>query len=130
MNHLVLFDGECHFCDSSVQFIIKRDKKALFSFASLQSEMGQDIRKRHRVPADLDSLLVVTDGKCYTRSAAALKICKHLDGGWKFLYILILVPRPIRDFFYQIVARNRYKWFGKKESCTLPSPEVRKRFLS
>lgn len=129
MNNIILFDGECHFCDYSVQFIIKRDKRALYKFASIQSDAGKELYRKHSVPAEIDSLILVKDDKCYFKSSAALTICKNLDGGWKLFYGLIMVPRPIHDYFYGIVAKNRYKWFGKKDSCILPSPEVRNRFL-
>ena len=130
MNSIILFDGECNFCDQSVQFIIKRDKHALFKFASIQSDTGQEILKNHHVPAHIDSIILIEKEICYYSSSAALKICKHLKGAWKLFFILILVPKPIRNFMYKIIARNRYKWFGKKEACILPSPEIRKRFLS
>ncbi|UCZ52968.1 thiol-disulfide oxidoreductase DCC family protein [Bacillus shivajii] len=129
MYKVILFDGECNFCDHSVQFIIKRDKRAVFKFASLQSESGQKMLRNYRIPENLDSLVVIDGNRWYTKSSAALNICKHLSGGWKLFYIFTLIPKPIRDFFYTIFAKNRYKWFGKKESCTLPSPEIRKRFL-
>ena len=130
MNSIILFDGECNFCDQSVLFIIKRDKQALFKFASIQSAAGQEILKNYHVPSHIDSIVLVEKGNYYYQSSAALKICKHLKGAWKLFYVLILVPKPIRDFMYKIIAKNRYKWFGKKEACILPSPEIRKRFLS
>ncbi|WP_066051204.1 thiol-disulfide oxidoreductase DCC family protein [Robertmurraya korlensis] len=129
MNHIVLFDGECNFCDRSVQFIIKRDKEAVFKFTSLQSDIGQEITRKHQVPGDIDSIIVVKDDKYYIKSAAALQICKHLSGGWKLLFVLSIIPKPIRDNFYDILAKNRYKWFGKNDRCMIPSPEIRNRFL-
>src|SRR5690625_600034 len=114
MNPVVLFDGDCHFCDGSVQFIIKRDPKAKIRFASLQSEVGQNIRLKYDVPKTMDSLLLVDHKKVYDRSSAALRICQHLSGLWKLLYILLLIPKPIRDAVYDIIAKNRYQWFGKK----------------
>ena len=130
MKRIVLFDGECNFCDSSGQFIIKRDPVAHFHFSSLQSEAGQELVKKYNVPSDVDSLVLIEMDKAYTKSSAALRIAKKLDGLWHLCFVFILVPRPIRDFFYDILARNRFKWFGKKEdACALPSPEVRKRFL-
>jgi len=130
MNNLILFDGECNFCDHSVQFIIKHDKQALYRFASIQSNVGQEIIKKYHVPTNIDSLILLEKDRCYYKSSAALKICRNLKGGWKTLYGLLLVPKPIRDYLYTIVARNRYKWFGKKDACILPSPEIRKKFLS
>ncbi|WP_160725892.1 thiol-disulfide oxidoreductase DCC family protein [Bacillus sp. USDA818B3_A] len=127
--NVILFDGECHLCDQSVQFIIKRDKKALYHFASIQSEAGQELLRKHRVPADLNSFILVEGHKCFYKSTAALRVCKNLTGGWKLLYVLLSVPKPLRDYFYGIVAKNRYKWFGKRDHCMVPSPEIRKRFL-
>ncbi|TLS35813.1 thiol-disulfide oxidoreductase DCC family protein [Pseudalkalibacillus caeni] len=129
MDNIILFDGECNFCDKSVQFIIKRDKKAIYKFGSIQSDEGQEILKKYRVPQGIDSLILVEGNKCYLKSSAALRICKNLQGAWKLLYGILIIPKPIRDIVYSFVAKNRYKWFGKKESCMLPSPEIRKRFL-
>ncbi|MCM3176820.1 thiol-disulfide oxidoreductase DCC family protein [Cytobacillus horneckiae] len=129
MKKVILFDGVCNFCDRSVQFIIKRDHQAVFQFASLQSESGQKLLKKHGVPEDTDSFIFVDGEKYYDRSSAALHVFKHLPGGWKLLYGLIVLPKPIRDAFYQLIAKNRYKWFGRKESCMLPTPDERKRFL-
>lgn len=129
MNDIILFDGECNFCDQSVQFIIKRDKKALYSFASLQSEVGQQLVNTYQVPANLDSLILIKNNSYYTMSSAALRICRHLSGGWKLFSLLLLIPKPIRNYFYKIIAKNRYKWFGKKETCMLPTLEMKKRFL-
>lgn len=129
MKRVILFDGECNFCDHSVQFIIKRDPQAVFHFASLQSEAGQELLKGFDVPEELDSFVLVEGNRFYAKSSAALRVCKQLTGFWKLFYGLLIVPRPLRDFVYNIVAKNRYKWFGKKDSCMLPSPDVRKRFL-
>ena len=129
MNPVILFDGECNFCDSSVQFIIKNDPKGIFHFASLQSDTGQELLKKHHVPSNIDSMILIEGNKVYYKSAAALRICRHLKGAWKLLYAFIAVPRPIRNIAYDFIAKNRYKWFGKKESCMLPSPSVRARFI-
>lgn len=129
MNNIILFDGECHFCDASVQFIIKRDPKAIFSFASLQSATGKQLLAAYKLSENLDSMVLIADGKAHLKSSAALRIAKELSGIWKLAYAFIMMPRPVRDLFYDVVARNRYKWFRKKESCAIPSPEVRKRFL-
>jgi len=130
MKKLILFDGECHFCDSSVQFIMKRDQHVQFSFVSLQSDIGQKLLAEYQLADNLDSMVLIEEGKAFIKSTAALRIAKHLDGLWKWGYIFILVPSFIRDIFYKIIAKNRYKWFGRKESCEIPSPEVRKRFLT
>ncbi|WP_040950842.1 thiol-disulfide oxidoreductase DCC family protein [Gorillibacterium massiliense] len=129
MDRVVFFDGECLFCDRSVRFIIKRDPQGRFKFASQQSETGQDWLARFNITDDRNSLILVEHNKAYFKSTAALRICKNLSGAWKGLYLLVIIPKPVRDFVYGIVAKNRYKWFGKKESCTLPSPEERDRFL-
>ncbi|WP_342507210.1 DCC1-like thiol-disulfide oxidoreductase family protein [Sporosarcina sp. FSL K6-2383] len=130
MKRIVLFDGDCNFCDSSVQFIIKRDPAAHFLFTSLQSDKGVELVKQYNIPADVDSLVLIAKGRAYTKSSAALHIAKKLDGLWHLSFLFILVPRKIRDGVYDYVAKNRYKWFGKKEdACMLPPPEMRKRFI-
>jgi len=130
MKRIILFDGVCNFCDASVQFIIKRDPAAHFLFTSLQSEKGLELTKKYAIPEDVDSLVLIENGKAFTKSSAALRIAKKLDGLWHLFFLLILVPRKIRDGVYNYVAKNRYKWFGKKEdACMLPSPEQRKRFI-
>ncbi|WP_010678480.1 thiol-disulfide oxidoreductase DCC family protein [Bacillus timonensis] len=129
MNEIILFDGVCNFCDKSVQFILKRDSLQRYHFASLQSEAGKALLKKHRVPDDLTSFILIEDDRYYTKSTAALRVCRNLKGPYRLLFIFRFIPAPIRDIFYHVIANNRYKWFGKKESCMLPSPEVRKRFL-
>ncbi|QOR65207.1 thiol-disulfide oxidoreductase DCC family protein [Cytobacillus suaedae] len=129
MQRIILFDGECNFCDQSVQFIIKRDSKGYFKFTSLQSEIGIELLNKFNAPKDIDSFVLIEDNRCYFKSSAALRVCKKLRGAWKILYVFLVLPKTFRDFFYEIIAKNRYKWFGKKESCRIPSPEERKRFL-
>jgi predicted DCC family thiol-disulfide oxidoreductase YuxK len=129
MEQIVLFDGECHFCDWGVQFIIKRDPKELFHFASLQSAVGQELLERYRVPLDIDSIVLIEQGTVYVKSNAVLRICRHLRGAWKLLYIFKLIPISIRNSVYDWIAKNRYKWFGKKEMCMVLPPNVRKRLL-
>jgi len=129
MERIILFDGECNFCDQSVQFIIKKDHRGHFKFASLQSEIGKKLLDNNNVPSDIDSFVLIEDNHGYYKSSAAIHVCKNLKGAWKLLYFLIIIPKPLRDFCYEIVAKNRYKWFGTKASCMVPSPEQRKRFL-
>lgn len=129
MKRILLFDGECNFCDASVQFIIKRDSKALIQFASLQSDVGMALLKKYEVPEKTDSIVFIEGDCLYTESTAALKITRNLSGLWKLFYVFIVVPKPIRNLVYRWVAKNRYRWFGKKQECLLPSPEQRKRFL-
>ncbi|WP_026908680.1 thiol-disulfide oxidoreductase DCC family protein [Paucisalibacillus globulus] len=129
MDRVILFDGVCNFCNSSVQFIIKRDSTGIYQFTSLQSDIGQKLLTEHNVPTELDSFIYLEDNNVYFKSTAALKVCRNLKGLWKFVYIFIIIPRPLRDMVYEIIARNRYKWFGKRDACMIPSPEQRKRFL-
>ncbi|WP_062105371.1 thiol-disulfide oxidoreductase DCC family protein [Bacillus niameyensis] len=130
MEPIIFFDGECHFCQASVQFIIKRDSNGYFHFTSLQGEFGQRLLKKANANLSIDSLVLHENDQVYYKSTAALRICKHLNGFWKLLYPLILVPAPIRNLLYDFIARNRYKWFGKNDTCMLPNPKIRKRFLS
>ena len=129
MSGILLFDGVCHFCDHSVQFIIKRDKAAYFQFASIQSETGQALLAKYKIPADVDSVILIEDDRAYTASTAALKVCRHLDGAWQLFYALLIVPSFIRNVFYRLFAKNRYRLFGQKEACMLPTAEQRNRFL-
>lgn len=129
MHPVILFDGVCNFCDASVQFILQRDPKETFHFASIQSEAGQELLRKHNVPANMDSMILIENDKVYYKSSAALRISRHLQGAWKLLYVFMVVPSPIRNLVYEVIAKNRYKWFGQKESCMLPPPNVRKRFL-
>jgi predicted DCC family thiol-disulfide oxidoreductase YuxK len=130
-NHaIVLFDGVCHLCTSTVQFIIKRDPQGYFTFASLQSEVGRTLLEEHGLQPDaLETLVLVEGSHCFTRSDAALRVAQQLSGGWSLLRILLLVPKPIRDWGYTIIARNRYRWFGRRETCMVPSRDILNRFL-
>ena len=130
MEHaVVLFDGDCNFCDSSVQFIIDHDPAGYFNFASLQSDVGEKLSKQHAIPDDVDSLVLIEDGRAYVKSDGALRISNHLTGLWKLAYYLKSLPRPLRDSAYDLVASNRYRVFGQLQACMLPPPHVRKRFL-
>jgi predicted DCC family thiol-disulfide oxidoreductase YuxK len=127
---VVLFDGHCNLCNGSVQFIILRDKKGYFNFCSLQSEAGQALLEKHQLSkTELNSLVLIENEKAYRQSTAALRIAKKLDGAWPLFYGFIIVPPFIRNFFYNLIAKNRYKLFGKKDECMLPRPEWRERFL-
>jgi predicted DCC family thiol-disulfide oxidoreductase YuxK len=127
---IVLFDGVCNLCSGSVQFILKRDKENQFLFGSLQNKYGQQMLKQYHLPADaFNSFMLLEGNKLYTKSSGALRMLKHLGGGWALLYGFIIVPKFIRDAVYNFIARNRYRWFGKKEVCWLPKPEWRERFL-
>ena len=127
---IILFDGVCNLCNASVNFIIKHDKKAHFKFASLQSDAAKEILLQYNSKKiNLDSIILIENNAVYEKSTAALKISKNLTGGFKLLYALIIIPKFIRDWVYYFIAENRYKWFGKKESCMIPSPEIKSRFL-
>lgn len=129
MGGIILFDGICNFCNSSVQFIIKRDRAAFFKFASIQSEVGQALLEQYKVPANINSVIYIEQGKVYVESTAALNITRHLDGLWPVFYVLIAIPPCIRNTAYQLFAKNRYRLFGQKQACLLPSSSQRERFL-
>lgn len=127
---VILFDGVCNFCNSAVNFTIKRDKKNKIRFAPLQSIVGKQLVQQYGLPADdLRSFIFIENNIVYTRSAAALRVCKYLSGLWPLCYGLIIVPAFIRNGIYDWIAKNRYKWFGEKEECMIPSPEVKAKFL-
>ena len=127
---LILFDGVCNFCNSSVNFIIKNDKTDHFRFLPLQSERGKKIVAEYNLdPENLQTVILLEQGRIYTRSTAALRIARKLSGGWKLMYGFVIVPSVVRDFFYNIIARNRYKWWGQRGSCMIPTPEVKRKFL-
>lgn len=145
---MILFDGVCNLCSRSVQFILKRDKRGRFRFASLQSPVGQALLQQAGLPADhIDTFVLIENSnlpilstgvtagtppsaiKVYTRSSGALRVLRLLGGAWALLYIFWIIPRPIRDIVYDWVARHRYRWFGKQDSCWLPRPEWKDRFL-
>ncbi|WP_209121371.1 thiol-disulfide oxidoreductase DCC family protein [Alkalihalobacillus sp. BA299] len=129
MSGIILYDGICNFCNYSVQFIIKRDRCGYFKFASLQSDVGKRLLNEYRLSHNINSFVYIDSDKCYLKSTAALKVSLHLDGAWKFLYLFRIIPTPIRDLIYHVIAKNRYRWFGQKESCILPTVDERKRFL-
>ena len=127
---IILFDGICNLCNSSVQFIIKRDKKQRFLYASLQSDAAQSILLQFQLKNnDFNSIILVENGNIYKKSTAILKITKNLNSIWKLSYAFIIIPKFIRDFVYTVIANNRYKWFGKKETCMVPTKEIAIRFL-
>jgi len=129
-NSVILFDGVCNFCNSSINFIIKHDKKEHFLFASLQSDVAKEILLQFDKKKTLgDSILLVSDTKIYNKSTAALKIAKKLNAGISLFYVFIIIPPFIRDWVYDIIAKNRYKWFGKKDSCMVPSEKIKERFI-
>ena len=127
---IYLFDGVCNLCNSAVQFIIKHDKKKQFRFASLQSDFGQQTLIANNLPnVEFTSFILLENGKLFTESTAALRIAKKLDAAWPLLYAFIIVPPFIRNAVYKWIAKNRYKWFGKQETCWVPTPDLKARFI-
>lgn len=130
--YTVLFDGVCNLCNASVNFIIDRDKNSRFVFAALQSEAGRRLLEGYQVSIPtkgFDSIILIKNDKIYKRSDAALEIAKNLSGMWPLFYIFKIIPSPIRDIFYNLIAKNRYILFGKNESCRIPTPELKQKFL-
>jgi len=127
---IILFDGVCNLCNSSVRFVLKHDNKNQFLFASLQSDAAQKLLLQFNYENDkMLSLVLIENDKVYDRSTAALRIGKKLRAPWNFLHLLILVPKTIRDYVYNLVAKNRYKWFGKRDTCLIYSGEYKNRFI-
>lgn len=128
---LILFDGVCNLCNSSIDFILKRDRKNRFLVGPLQDPIGQKILNKYGIPGSyLESLIVIENGQAFSRSTGALKIARHLSGLWPIFYPLILIPSFLRDPIYNWIGKNRYRWFGKKETCRLPTPEEKAKFLT
>jgi len=126
---VILFDGVCNLCSGSVQFILKRDKEKKFLFASLQSAYGQKLLQQFNLPADnFNSFILYQDGKVFIKSTGALKLFSQLKN-WGWVKIFWIIPKFLRDAVYNLIAKNRYKWFGKKEECWLPTPDLKARFL-
>ena len=128
---IILFDGVCNFCDASVQFVIKHDKKDIFRFVALQSDLGQDIIKHIGIQnKNIDSVILYVPGIAYYyKSNAALEIAKNLGGFFHFGTIFRIIPTAVRNVLYDYIAKNRYEWYGKKESCMIPTPELKAKFL-
>lgn len=129
---IILFDGVCNLCNGFVQFILNREKNKSIKFAALQSDIGIQLLKQYHLPLETtpSSIVFIEDGKCYTQSSAILKIAAHLKGRWAYANYLFFIPKPIRDFIYYLVGKNRYLLFGKSNTCWLPTPEFQKRFLA
>ncbi len=129
-NSIILFDGVCNLCDKLVLFIILRDKKSKFKFASIQSHIGQSLLRKHNMPLDdVDSFVLIKDDAVFQKSFAGLHVLKEIDGLWKLLYCFIIIPRPLRDFVYDKIANSRHNIFGKRDSCMVPTDELKNRFL-
>jgi len=130
-NAVVLYDGVCGFCNSSIRFIIKRDPKAYFHFAPLQSEVARSLAAQRGIDAEkLDGLVLIENGAASIKSSASLRIARRLSWPWPLAAVFLLVPRVIRDWFYDRFAERRYRWFGKYESCPIPAPSDAARFVS
>ncbi len=128
---IILFDGVCNLCNGGVQFVIKRDNKNQFLFASLQSPEGIEILKEYNLPSNkMNSFFLAENGKVYDKSTAALRVLKKLKGLWRLSYIFIIVPKFIRDSIYNWIAKHRYQWFGRKDECMIPTPELKAKFLN
>jgi predicted DCC family thiol-disulfide oxidoreductase YuxK len=130
MASLVLFDGVCNLCNEFVQFVIPRDPAGRFQFGTLQSASARRVLDLHDTPDPLpDTIVLVDGGRVFTRSTAVLRIARQLRAPWPLAYVFILVPRPLRDWMYGLVARNRYRWFGQRDHCMMPTPDIRARFI-
>ena len=128
---IILFDGVCNLCNNAVQFVIKHDSADKFMFAALQSATGQQLLQEYNLPtAGFNSFVLIQNGEVFLKSTAALQVAKQLTGPVKFLYGFIIVPPFIRNGVYTFIAKNRYKWFGKKDSCMIPTASLKAKFLN
>lgn len=128
---IILFDGVCNFCDAAINFVIRQDRNNIFFFAPLQSGAGQKLLEQYGLSKDeLESFVLIDKERVYRKSSAALRVMNKLPWYWKIFQIFWIIPGFIRNFIYDLIARNRYKWFGKKDSCMIPTPEQRAKFLS
>lgn len=131
MSAIILFDGVCNFCNGSVNFVIEHDAENYFKFAPLQSDVAQGLLDKFKIDKSAtDSVVLVENETVYTHSTAALRIARKLDGAFSWLYVFVIVPKFIRDFFYKLFAKYRYKLFGKKDVCMMPTAEIREKFIS
>ncbi len=127
---IILFDGVCNLCNNAITFVIKRDKNDCFRYAPLQSEVGHFLTQKHNIdPSQTDSIILVEGDKVSVKSTAALRIARSLNNGYPLLYGFMIIPNFIRNWVYDYVARNRYRWFGKKDACMIPTPELKSKFL-
>lgn len=125
---VILFDGVCNLCNTVVQFVIKRDRKNIFRFAPLQSEQANQLLNGNLKPT-MNSFILLDDNVLYTKSTAALRVCRRLGGLWRLMYGFIIVPKAVRDAVYDWIAANRYRWFGRKTECMVPTPDLRSKFI-
>lgn len=127
---IIVFDGACNLCNRWVQFVIKHDRDKIYKFCSIQSDTGKKITKQFlRGTDELKTIIFIDGNRLYIKSTAALYIVKNLSGVWSFLFVFVSIPKFIRNFIYDIVAKNRYKWFGKADKCMAPSKDIMDRFI-
>ena len=130
MDNVVIFDGVCNLCAHSVRFILNHEAGQTLRFTPLQSPAGARLmRELGFDPGDAKTFVLIADGRAYVRSDAAIRISRYLGGAWKLLGAIKIIPRPVRDWAYDIVARNRYRWFGRFDTCMVPTPELKARFI-
>ena len=127
---ILLFDGICNYCNRWVNFVLRHDKKKKFRFSALQSEAGKRLLKKYDISEKEESVVLIYNEKAHIKSTACLHICYHLGRLYSLLFCFVIFPAYIRDFYYDIIARNRYKWWGKREVCMMPTDDVKERFLS
>jgi predicted DCC family thiol-disulfide oxidoreductase YuxK len=131
LDNLVIFDGVCNFCTKFVQFVLRHESDHVLLFAPMQSTTGSRIMRELGIdPSDTETFVVISGGEAFTRSDAAIRLTGHLRGGWNVLRIFAVLPRPVRDWAYGVVARNRYRWFGRYDQCMVPSAAIRDRFIT
>lgn len=126
---VILFDGVCNLCTASVQFVIQRDPRARFAFAPLGSDVANELLRASGFHAIHDTIILVEKDGIYDESTAALRIARRLSGAWPLMAMWLVVPKILRDAVYRLIARNRYRWFGRRKACMVPTPELRRRFL-
>jgi predicted DCC family thiol-disulfide oxidoreductase YuxK len=127
---IIMFDGVCNLCNGFVNFLIVRDKQNKFQFGSLQSPVVSDLLRKHNfLTNDLSTVILLEDGKLYYQSTAVLRILRQMAGAWPLLYAFIVIPKPLRDFIYNTIAKHRYKLFGRQDACMIPTPELRAKFV-
>lgn len=130
MDNIVVFDGVCNLCARSVRFILEHEGDQKLRFTPLQSQAGARLMRQFGLdPEEATTFVLIADSRPYVKSDAAIRVARYLRGGWKLLAFLKLAPRPVRDWAYDVIARNRYRWFGRRDACMVPTPEVRARFI-
>lgn len=130
MYHIILFDGVCNLCNSSVNFVIRHDSKNKFKFAALQSDTGNELVQKYEIdPRETDSIILIQGKNHYIKSSAALRIAKDLSGVYPLLFVFMIIPPFIRNWVYDYIAKNRYKWYGKMDNCMIPTKELKDKFL-